>query len=926
MSPPALRSTLSRAPRLRRHASTHPAAAHYTSLRKRWAPRRRPDTDTAPPAPPRDLLSLLHGLGIAPAIRPYPGKTDLSHADPLAPAWIRRAQHQRGKTVRPRGAGLTRKGIAERYIRGFYYSDTSSEIGAVARVFTPRVLRKLDSWGCSAEDVAAWVWVLMSRDGRVAGLRLDSWARAEIARTSASAARARTAGEWKKRVEEWRRLEEEERWGWGFFKHRNPPESPAESPASTPPPADPLHPMARRIPPFLLLFILRLPRLHPSTIRLLIPYITSALSTALETKTPLLLLIRLLRHTRATYPLAIPHIAHLLTTHLHPASQRPSARLTALYNRLLTLFALPSHNHPFKSHPYNQRSQFLLLRKMASLGVPITREGYRALVTVQLAHAHTPEDRDRILSMAATWPPWPAPRDGHPLSVQRGTSRAATVLERMVEAGYAWTRWEEEARVLGGVDTDGSPTVQTRTWGVGGGVWAARVRATRTVGEAWGVFLEGLEAGAAGEEGVWVEMFEKVVARGRARARAERERVVLERIKARWERGEEVGGRLRRWDVVRRGQVEWGRRVVGGMAKEEVKVGYEVEVPGVEELFRMMKRVGRVKIGERLIAMLVRDAESLEAADWILKEWSKERWRRMIKGVPPPPHSPPPPPKLTNPGIAPVSSLENGQSQYRPFKARHSHARPAILTAYLHLLFTHTQPTPDFAVRLLLGHAPPYPPAWNTVMAGLAASLRSPRLDRDVKRRRAELVWCLYTDMTRIVEEDEDTLRVLCVVAERALGLSEDVEGTGAEVRGVQWDGVDPVLRVVSVFERVLEMGERGGERGGEGGVEKDPRELPLVIIPEPATLHVYIRILGFTGRNEKILDVLKWMKTHSADMDLDGVMFRRVITATRVFLGDDEAVVGRAREVVVEWLGVDGWPSDDDVEEYCILGGWRGG
>lgn len=46
----------------------------------------------------------------------------------------------------------------------------------------------------------------------------------------------------------------------------------------------------------------------------------------------------------------------------------------------------------------------------------------------------------------------------------------------------------------------------------------------------------------------------------------------------------------------------------------------------------------------------------------------------------------------------------------------------------------------------------------------------------------------------------------------------------------------------------------------------------------------IILRLCG-----DKILDVLRWMRAHSADMDLEGLMFRGVIVAVREFLGDDE-------------------------------------
>lgn len=154
------------------------------------------------------------------------------------------------------------------------------------------------------------------------------------------------------------------------------------------------------------------------------------------------------------------------------------------------------------------------------------------------------------------------------------------------------------------------------------------------------------------------------------------------------------------------------------------------------------------------------------------------------------------------------------------------------------------------------------------------------------------------------MEPDVETLRVLCVAAERALRLSETI----------QWDGCEPVEKIITIFHKAFEM------KIPETEPEDEPEPLPRLLIPEPATLHAYVRLLGFTGRHERILELLMWMR--GVELDMDGVMARRVVVAARVFLEDDKDVAGRAREVVEGWLGWEGWPGEEEVEEYCVIGG----
>lgn len=701
---------------------TPDAQKRYRELRKKWIPRRREGIaravlgTTNPPGqenhPPRDLLCLLHGLGVATAVREFvPGKTDLTHFDPLAPTWERKQQLRR-KVIGRHSAGLGLKGIAERFIYQFYYAAQPGppraslpnvqklHVDQLGAVFSPKVLAYLRAQRYKPEDVMAWVWILTARDGVLAVLRLDTWVKVnaikieqEMREQGEKVKGEKLAQDWRKRVEEWREREERESdpWGWNtamdFFGLRKQDAgveavdsdtpivsltassmtsdldtSPTTSDSDTPPvPATP------RIPSFLLLFILRLPNLPSTTLRILLPYIATALAPipfpAGDTKTPLVLLIRLLRHARAVYPSALPYIATLITTHLHPASYLPtlSPRLTATYNRLLSLFSYPVLDRPFKSLHLQQRSQFLLLRKMASLDVPITREGYRALTSVQLAHRKTAAEESLARSLASTWPPWPTARDGHAASaaaVLLPLSRAAQVLRQMLEAGYVWQGWETEAAVLAGTDTDASPTIQTRSFYHGRrssaaakpcALWAVRVRATRTVEEAWCVFLAATEARELAPE-VWEEMFAKVLAAAKGRALRDKHRKRLENIQEAWQNADEGAGRLKigralqKWDQAQMLLVAREKHVLPGDAKEVAVapispsdgVYVDLPVPGVEEMFAMMRRVGgggsRVEVEPRLVAMLVKAAESVEAGEWVMKEWSKEKWRRMVKG------------------------------------------------------------------------------------------------------------------------------------------------------------------------------------------------------------------------------------------------------------------------------------------------------
>ncbi|KAJ6141240.1 hypothetical protein N7470_010136, partial [Penicillium chermesinum] len=225
------------------------------------------------------------------------------------------------------------------------------------------------------------------------------------------------------------------------------------------------------------------------------------------------------------------------------AETRLNKLKTKLFNEGLWLLSYPSRTYPFRSMFLHQRAQFELLGVMASHKpvLPIMRTGYRGVAAVQLAHKKTSAERQSAELKAPSWPPWKEERLG--IDSQRGNegihSRAISILSQMTEAGYSHRLWEDFNRILAGWDTDSSPTVQTRTMVsrarslLNSGyevndprLWPARIRATRTVREAWACFLsyqtlslESTEA-AYPTEAAYAAMAERLI-RGRKLAWSE---------------------------------------------------------------------------------------------------------------------------------------------------------------------------------------------------------------------------------------------------------------------------------------------------------------------------------------------------------------------------------------------------------------------
>ncbi|OJK05145.1 hypothetical protein ASPACDRAFT_1852092 [Aspergillus aculeatus ATCC 16872] len=383
------------------------------------------------------------------------------------------------------------------------------------RVFCEANIEKLASRGYAAADVVKWAWVLKSETPYEACLRIL------LADTDQYSAQSSPSG---------------------------------------------------RVPPFIALLILR-QGLDVRTFRLLLHYsldlltgqyvrLPNNLSQDTTTKRisnekivfgktkPLInfemcstFVIRLLHHARQLWPEAQLAIIQAFAFYLNtleksrPKYKRSEDKLHALLvdrcNTVLRLLSLPSRREPFLSVSFQQRAQLELLRAMAAFqpALPVTKRGYQSLVAVQLAHRKTEAERQSAELKAPSWPPWKENKLGYDVDrgLQGRKSRAMRVLVQKLEAGYSSSAWDNMSRILAGWDTDGSPTIQTRSFGLSRPeilgrfpahsdhykLWEARIRATRTVREAWACFLSYQEKGLRPHGAIYAAMAEKLIQRDR---------------------------------------------------------------------------------------------------------------------------------------------------------------------------------------------------------------------------------------------------------------------------------------------------------------------------------------------------------------------------------------------------------------------------
>ena len=409
-----------------------------------------------------------------------------------------------------------------------------------------------------------------------------------------------------------------------------------------------------RIPKFVPLQLLRAEVIGAYSLKEFIKSILVDLQSCREAKeyygwnwvTRVCLVVRLLRHARQIAPECFEDIS-LIVNHLfydyyvvHPRSLELAElrRLSHIYNRFLSLMSLAPLKSSYNAYLWQQNAQLVLIRLMFALQppLPLTREGYRALIAVQLLHRKTAQERVWAETKALSWPPWRQIKSGieQDLEYPGKESRVIRLLRRMQEAGYTLGDWEKSAAILAGWDTDKSPTIQTRAifmrqrrpWLLsrdrrpwlpshghedddvdassdGPEVWAARIRATRTTREAWASFCS-YEMSQGNSPAHYLPYF-----------------AMLDRLHA---------SKVRRDSTL-----AW--KYLAGDIKEAFEVSenpreviyVDSEVPSAEEFYQRMLRAG-VKPGGHVLPTLLRQSSSIEAGFAYIQD---SRWDEVTKDV-----------------------------------------------------------------------------------------------------------------------------------------------------------------------------------------------------------------------------------------------------------------------------------------------------
>ena len=838
-------------------------------------------------------------------------------------------------------------------------SHTCLKESSLAQAFDNKSLQFLAQRGYDAEDVVTWGWILAPEDSYTSALRLLA-ATNNVKRTSKAPVptfvflfllrRARISISALKLLisHGWDRLENRVNPQWSsalIFQSKKPWHLSQQATPQAPPPT----------------------------------YVEGRYP-ALSEQTIVIMVVRLLRQA-SQWPAAIPSIVDMLTSHVVKPHERGDgnsitppfqsiSRLTFLFNRLLTLIA-KQVSSPFLSINYQERAQFNVIRKMAEFEPPLTvsREGYQAVVRVQLAHRKTLAERHWSYLKSKAWPPWREDKLGIDAgkSNEIGISRANRALRSLKESGYSAGIWEDAAGILSGWDTDQSPTIQKRTtfspsFGTrflqSGStettpymsiVWEARIRATRTVNEAWACFLAYREE-ADLHASVYAAMLEKIVFEDKRKHSGESNTVAAHDT-----------------------EFQGSRPVSGDMLEVEAPSTNPREMtytrtapPDFTDFVNAMLEKGIEPRG-RLLSLMLRNAKTLGDGFRFLRAscYPSSCVSSLIGAE-----------KLDESALRDLP-----RSVFTAFVVLLTRFPRSHLTGtgYRNTLATSTQPyrpAISHAIELVTLIEPPYAAPWNALLSAVAENnIVLNKVSNDVVSKQLDCWASLVSIVQRMegaeVRIDFDTFHVLC---EKLQKICRHARASGIKL-GLEVDNGSEGSLSNTAFIILLKQGLAKLKRTFKNLVSLDLNEdkirsasvpaapatpkntevtysassvLPeLLQIPSPAHVHVFMRAIGTMRDYDGILDLLRWMAYAAPELEVvsqelrnGSRLFRFALISARVYLErswatvvahDDmkheeaapQEAVDEARSIIERVEDWGGWPTDDEVAEYCRKGHW---
>ncbi|KAH8692640.1 hypothetical protein BGW36DRAFT_23718 [Talaromyces proteolyticus] len=843
----------------------------------------------------------------------------------------------------------------------------SSEVGgAIGNVFDATALSCLSKKGYSPNDVMVWAWILTAEKSYRAALRLFIW--------------------------------------------------------------ESQHPSRPRAPLFVVKLLMYRASLDIRAFRLLLSYSLSRINQqAIGTITPMIpldprhientssselqgipmdakvtssLVKLLLRKARQLWPAAQLHIAQsfayylvhqLPLRHTYTAEHDINTLRTQCFNECLSELAIPSRHSPFISTSIQQKAQFELLKAMATHEpvLPVSRQGYQSVVAVQLSHKKTPAERIYSAQKAPSWPPWKELKMG--IDTYRGNegmkSRTMQALSQMKAAGYSHSNWEAIASILAGWDTDGSPTIQTRSLAIfpkslkyqsnhqekDSILWSTRIRATRTLREAWACFLSYQNIYPVPSERVYHAIAKKIIYSDITRDHKQSTA-----------------------DAALPGD---GLEVFPEPSSARDVIYVPTQPPPLEDLLKEMTSRG-IRPKAEFISLLLRNCLDFSTGMRYINTYMNPKQKEALLTIRSENYKTIKTLKAMDTRLFDsfivflCSHMNFDDPNHRPHK---TDAFPILMQAHpststRSVLVAHkdwftggskarNSRALSHAVQLLKTTKPRRVSAWLPLLKTLASArgLTSEHyLHRD---RQWILAWYEILEVLKLMTELElepgmEGLTILCQVfshavsagvrdittVEEGLFLAEKANQDnqlGYAVAVSFEDFVYEGLRYLkSYFDRLVYakpilMSEAAESPAIDKGAFSIGEELPEMLqVPSPATLHALVRALGVAEDNDGVLNLLQWMSRASLDLKERSNqlgngerMMRRTLTAVRVFLegsrgenmvhrdvdpqntGENSELqhtfsdghVQEAYNIIEATKSWGSWPSDAEVREYCL-------
>lgn len=710
------------------------------------------------------------------------------------------------------------------------------------------------------------------------------------------------------------------------------------------------------VPLFVLFYMLRKPYITARTLRTLLRVSLETLKTYHAREAPaglvkedvFTLFTLLLRRARDVWPAAMERLVDMLLRYLphdqpvrredndvepglsddrlsRDITHHESKELASLafrLNKAMRLLAIPTAIAPFRTIATQEKCVIRILRFLAEHDPPleINRDGYRAIILIQLAQPKSDNDLLWAELKALSWPPWKEERtavDSDIIAADQGRSKAAETLERMREAGFSPHEWERVAGIYSGWDIDGTPTIQTRLHFSSGkrklesraAVWTARIRTTRTIQEAWACYLAFEEQSNEHDQDVYLAMFRKLY--------EEEKRI-------------ESGRRYKNYQKAREAKDIWPGEAIEiepPPPSSHQHTYTRTTPPSMDQFHRQLRKKGAVFEGPTLAFIVSRAGSFKLGIEYLLaSEPAYPAIRSLLQTGTEHDLS-----SLPEPVFAAFMELLGRFSNYSVSKALPADLRSAKRSFFAPYIVDGLELNSDHAlvhaIRLLDTRLPRYRPAWNAVLRWLGNSSSHKRIlaayisdqKQETIRNSADIAGqldealkaantarrlvsrILYTMRSIYVEPDTIGIIALCNVAENlAIACWLRMRQQWQDTMSID----DEVARMTKSLKRnksglILQynfMDLVGGEMSFKPSRHDQDKlrhkDHSLLEVPAPPLLHAYIRALGWIADYRSLLDVVRWMARYRGalaerrEADRNGeVIMRRAIVALRVFL-----------------------------------------